>query len=176
MANAIDNFTSNLKRQLEQSSIYQSVHNWYSQLGTNDQSIVKVLLFVISLVLIYAWIWQPAVDARDAANKSFNKELSFHESLKENAYRFKGGSSSNQPSGGSILSIVSATAKAKKIELRRFEPDGATRLRIWLDKAEFDAVIDWIEILEAEKGILVEQISLDKVSSGRVNVRAVLTQ
>lgn len=176
MANAMDNLTSNLKRQLEQSSIYQGVNNWYSQLNRNDQSIVKGLAFVIALVLIYAWIWQPSINAKEQAEKSFSKELSFHESLKENAYRFNSGAAVSQSRGGSILSTVSATAKAKNIELRRFEPDGATRLRIWLDKAEFDAVIDWIEILEAEKGILVEQISLDKVASGRVNVRAVLTQ
>lgn len=176
MANAMENLTSNAKRQLEQSSIYQGVNNWYSQLNRNDQTIVKTLAFIIALVLIYAWVWQPAVNAKASAKKSFNKEISFHESLKENAYRFNGGAAISKSSNGSILSTVSATAKAKGVELRRFEPDGSSRLRIWLDKAEFDSVIDWIEILEAEKGILVEQISLDKVSSGRVNVRAVLTQ
>ena len=35
--------------------------------------------------------------------------------------------------------------KPRGVELRRFEPDGSSRLRIWLDKAEFDSVIDWID-------------------------------
>jgi type II secretory pathway component PulM len=38
----------------------------------------------------------------------------------------------------------------------------------------FDSSIDWIETLESQKGFKVEQISVDKVGAGTVNLRAVL--
>jgi len=175
MTEAIEKLKTSLKDQVVKSSLYKNISAWYLALNQNDQKIVKVLLSVVAVILVYAWVWQPSVQANQQAQTKLASETRFHAKMKENAYRFTGQSNNTAQAQGSILSSISNTAKAKGIELRRFEPDGNNRLRIWLDKAEFDAVIDWIELLESEQGILVEQISLDKVTTGRVNVRAVFT-
>jgi len=38
---------------------------------------------------------------------------------------------------------------------------------------DFNKAIDWIETLEATKGITAEQINIEKVNPGIVNIRAV---
>ncbi|MFT5592698.1 MAG: general secretion pathway protein M [Oceanicoccus sp.] len=174
MANSIDNFKSNIRLQVQKSSIFKSANEWYSQLAARDQLIVKALSVVMLLAIVFAWVWQPVVTGKTKAENKFNTEMSFHKKMKENAFLFSSGSIGESAGGASILTIVNTTAKVKNIQLKRFEPDGKTGLRIWLDQVNFNAVIDWLELLETTRGIKVEQISIDKVNSGIVNVRAVL--
>ncbi len=175
MAEFIERIKEQGKQQIVSSSMYQGGSAWYSGLASRDQLMVKGLSAIIMIALLFVWIWQPSVDAKQKANQRFQSELSFHNKLKENAFLFNSGKAINQSStGGSILSIVNNSAKAKNIVLKRFEPEGQDGLRVWLDRANFNSVIDWLETLESQKGISIEQISIDKVTPGLVNLRAVL--
>lgn len=173
MANSIENLKRNIRLQVESSTIYKSYQDWYGQLAARDKKIVKVLSMVIIVALIFAWIWQPVISGKNKAISKYQSEMSFHTKLKENAYLFSS-SSNNNTTGQSILTTVNNTSKVKGIQLKRFEPDGPNGLRIWLDSVNFNSLIDWLELLETTRGIKVEQISIDKVNSGLVNVRAVL--
>jgi len=173
MANSIDNLKRNIRLQIENSSIYKSYQDWYGQLAPRDKKIVKVLSITIIITLVFAWIWQPVISGKQKAINKYQNEMTFHAKLKENAYLFSSGDVSNV-SGQSILTTVNNTSKVKGIQLKRFEPDGPNGLRIWLDAVNFNSLIDWLELLETSRGIKVEQISIDKVNSGIVNVRAVL--
>lgn len=174
MANSIDNLKANLRLQLHNSSIYKSANNWYGQLASKDQLIVKILLILVLIALVFAWVWQPVISGKEKAERKFNAEMSFHKKMKENAYLFSNSGQTISEGGASILTTVNSTAKVKNIQLKRFEPDGKTGLRIWLDQVNFNALIDWLELLETTRGIKVEQISIDRVNSGIVNARAVL--
>jgi len=174
MASSMENLKQNIRHQVEQSTLYKTVNNWYSQLAAKDQLIVKVLSICIFVALLFAWIWLPVANGYTQAMKDYQTEMKFHRKMKENAYLFASGDLSQASDGGSILSTVNNTAKVKNIQLKRFEPDGSNGLRIWLDQVDFNSVIDWLELLEATRGIKVEQISIDKVAPGIVNVRAVL--
>lgn len=175
MANGIENLKHNFKRQLEQSALYISTKSWYEQLAERDQKIVKAISVIVVAALLFSWVWQPVMQGRAEAESRYVKELKFHNKMKENAYLFSQASSgASTGTGGSILSTVNNTAKVKNIQLKRFEPDGDSGLRIWLDKVNFDAAIAWLELLETTRGITVEQISIDKVEPGIVNIRAVL--
>jgi len=174
MANSIDNLKRNLKHQIEQSSIYKSTATWYESLAERDQKVVKALCLIVVIALVYSWVWLPVSQGRESAISRYESELTFHKKMKENAYLFSQGSTSTTQSDSSILTTVNTTAKVKNIQLKRFEPEGDSGLRIWLDKVNFNSAVDWLELLESSRGIKVEQISIDKVESGIVNIRAVL--
>ncbi|MEY8203694.1 MAG: type II secretion system protein M, partial [Bermanella sp.] len=175
MAEVIAQLKTQIGQQVQASSLYQSAHTWFNALGARDQILVKGLATLVVLAFIISWTWQPSEKALKRAETRLASELTFHQTMKENAHLF---ATANPASGasfkGSILSLVNNTAKAKNIALKRFEPEGTRGLRIWLDQANFNSVIDWLELLETQKGITIEQISIDKVSPGRVNLRAVL--
>jgi general secretion pathway protein M len=171
----MDNLITKTKQQLKSNPAIQNAVNWYEHLAPRDQKVVKGLSLVITLALVFSWVWAPSVSSKHKAEKRFESALSFHEKMKSNAHYFSGSAQKIASNNGSILSIVNNTAKAKGVQLKRFEPDGNGGLRIWLDKVSFDSSIDWLELLEKEKGLKVEQISLDKVKSGIVNIRATLT-
>ena len=163
-----------IKSQVTATSSYQAASNWYTALSERDRTIVKALSVLFIIAIFISWVWQPMVKANTSADSRLASELKFHTFMKENAHKV---SSGNVPSGGkqgSILGTVNQLAKVKGLALKRFEPEGSSGLRVWLDKVEFNKVIDWLELLEAEKGIAVEQISIDKVNSGIVNLRVVL--
>jgi general secretion pathway protein M len=175
MAELIERIKDKVGQQVLASSIYQSAVAWFNGLGPRDQVLVKALSALMVLALIFTWTFQPSQAAVKSADARFNKELKFHQKMKENSHLFAG--SRLNDSGafqGSILSLVNNTAKAKNIALKRFEPEGDKGLRVWLDQVNFNSVIDWLELLEVQKGITIEQISIDKVSPGIVNLRAVL--
>ena len=174
MANPIENLKQNLRLQVEKSTLYKSINDWYGQLTGRDQAIVKALCVCIVIALIIAWVWQPVINGKNKAERRYAAEMAFHTEMKESAYLFASGRTQQGGQGGSILSTVNNTAKVKNIQLKRFEPEGKTGLRIWLDQVNFNSLIDWLELLETTRGIKVEQISIDRVNSGIVNVRAVL--
>lgn len=161
-----------LKGTFIKSSIVQSILNWHGALNINDRRVVHVIGGLFIAVLVFNLLWHPSQISKQKAQARLNSEISFHNKLKENAYLFSTGSSSSN-AADSILTLVNTTAKSKGIQLQRFEPDGKQGIRVWLDQVNFDKAIDWIETLEADKNILIEQITIDKVSSGIVNVRAV---
>lgn len=161
------------KSQITATSSYKAIANWYAALSERDRTIVKALSVLFIIAIFISWIWQPMIKANKDAESRLNSELKFHTFMKENAHKVSSGPVSGG-SEGSILGTVNQLAKVKGLTLKRFEPEGSNGLRVWLDKVEFNKVIDWLELLEAEKGISVEQISIDKVNSGIVNLRAVL--
>jgi general secretion pathway protein M len=169
----IDFNMEKLKSQIAATGSYQAVHTWYSALNERDRLVVKGLSVLFAIALFISWIWQPMIKANQSAESKLASELKFHSFMKENAHKIRKGAAPSS-AGGSILGTVNQLAKTKGIALKRFEPEGSNGLRVWLDKVEFNKAIDWLELLEAEKGIEVEQISIDKVNPGIVNIRVVL--
>jgi general secretion pathway protein M len=174
----MDDKISLLKEKIHQrlisSDIFKKSNDWYQSLPPRDALVLKVLAILIALALVFTWLVQPTIASVKQAESNLANELKFHAKLKENAYLVKGASSSASKDNESILSLVNSLAKTKGIKLKRFEPNGDNGLRVWLEKVEFDSSIDWIGTLESQKGIKVEQISVDKVETGTVNLRAVL--
>jgi general secretion pathway protein M len=174
----MDDKISLLKEKIHQrlitSDIYKKSNDWYQALPPKDALVLKALAILIALALIFAWIVQPTITSVKQAESKLVSELKFHTKLKENAYLVQGTSNTGSNGNESILSLVNSMAKTKGIKLKRFEPNGDSGLRVWLEKVSFDSSIDWIETLESQKGIKVEQISVDKVGAGTVNLRAVL--
>lgn len=170
----IKHLKEQLIENLKSSSSYTKSIAWYKALPARDALLLKLLGVATILVLIFSWIIQPVISGVKASESKLASELKFHSKLKENAYLFKSTSSNTSNVTGSILSRVNGLAKEKGIKLKRFEPNGDAGLRVWLEKINFNSAIDWIETLEIEQGIKVEQISIDKVEPGIVNLRAVL--
>lgn len=176
MASAIDNLKSNINRTVESNQAIQSGVSWYRGLPPRDALIVKGLSILIALSLVYLWVWVPAENYNNRYESKLKSEKELHSYMKANAYKVSGNAqrSNNSGAGQSVLALVNSTSKAKGIALSRFEPEGDDGLRIWLDKVKFDDVIDWIDLLENDRGVRVTQINIDKVDPGTVNLRAVL--
>jgi len=74
-----------------------------------------------------------------------------------------------------LLILASTTAKEKKISFKRIQPDGEGFLQIWLEEANFNALLLWLSDIERKNGIHVAQISVERTKrDGFVNARITL--
>jgi type II secretory pathway component PulM len=75
-----------------------------------------------------------------------------------------------------LLGTIDRTAKTKKLSdsVKRIQPDGTSKARVWLDDAQFDRVIPWLEELQRRQGINVESAMLEKQDKeGLISARIV---
>ena len=77
--------------------------------------------------------------------------------------------------GGSVLRTASDAATASGLALGRIEPEGDGRVRVWLDKADFNAVAGWLAAL-SRQGIRLEEAQVEKQAEGGVSARLSLAR
>jgi general secretion pathway protein M len=76
-----------------------------------------------------------------------------------------------------LLGTIDRTAKAGDLgkSVKRVQPDGQTKARVWLENANFDAMIKWLESLQRQQGIRIVTSVIEKQEeAGIVNARLVL--
>jgi type II secretory pathway component PulM len=76
-----------------------------------------------------------------------------------------------------LLTLVEQTAKQGGLTtaLKRVEPQGADRARVWLEQANFDALVRWLADIQKRMAIYVESAVVDpQKEAGMVNARLVL--
>lgn len=84
------------------------------------------------------------------------------------------------PAGGdadaSLINRATTTARPFGIVFKRFQPEGDTGLRLWIEAAEFDQLIRWTGALE-QQHIVLDQLDVDKLDKqpGMVDARVLIS-
>lgn len=155
----------------------------YDQLPRRDQQALAALTVAVFLFIIYFAIWRPvstfhdeAVSARESAESLVSWMAANQSTIQLIA---ASGTESATPSsitdGRALMSTVTRSAGEAGLSLQRFEPSGENGIRVWLKNAPFSQVALWLETLNSEHGIAIDQAALDRGdSSGQVSVRLTL--
>ncbi len=80
-------------------------------------------------------------------------------------------------SGASLLSLTDQTAKRSGLgnAMTRVEPDGNDKVRIRLERVNFDKMMRWLETLQSKHAVSIDSITVDQhQDSGMANVRLTL--
>ena len=151
---------------------------WFEQLQTRERQLVMAGLIVFGVFLPYQLIWSPLIDRAERLEQQVSKQTKqlqwMHTSTQE-IKQLQG--SAVVKSSGSLLSQVEQTASQSKLRksIRKIQPEGERGVRIWMDNAGFDDVLLWLERLQKQHGIEVEDFSVERQpESGRANVRLLL--
>lgn len=159
-----------MKRQLKQ--------GWLG-LSPRDRLALGVLAAFVGVLLIIYGAIQPAHQYAEEASTYYKEKQRLLGWMKANAGRVKAlpqaqldtESDVNQ----SLLTLASATARNHQIKFKRFEPNGDSELRIWLEKMPFNQLMRWLDLLKSQHNVSVEQLNLDRRElPGTVNARLVL--
>lgn len=162
------------RAQLVQQPSVQAAMSWYAALSARDQTLVKALALLCTLVLVFVMLYVPLLDGRKQAQDALERNLVLYTSLANNAGRFSAVSPSNAATP--LLAVVTQQARETAVTLTRYEQDGQA-LRVWLDKVAFDEAIVWLESLQATHGVRATQLSIDRTErEGRVDIRATLSR
>ena len=159
--------------------------DFWKQLKPSERVIISVGGIIFSVLILYLVVLEPFMLKTEELTAKVAAQKTKIEWLKKTSLEVKhlqgssGQKTSQKKSGQSLLVVVDQTAKKNKLAeaLKRVEPDGSDRVRVWMDNASFDDVANWLGILRSDYQLDVESAVFDKVeASGLVNVRLVFVE
>ncbi len=150
----------------------------YADLESNDRYALMGLALFFGLLIVVLGIWQPAADYAASARVTRNNQqelINWMNSTAVQARAAAGIQTTTHRSGQSLLTTISRTAQDFKIKPNKMQPEGNDEVSVWFDAVAFNSLMTWLEELQANQGILVRQISVDKNElPGTVNARIIL--
>ena len=154
---------------------------WFASLEQRERRLVKIGAGLLVLMVMYLSVWEPLTDKVDNLRVSTKEQNSTLLWMRQAAQEVKklggsGGVHSQSTGNQSLLSVVDGTARSGRLgeALKRVQPDGEKRVRVWMESASFDDIIRWLVQLETRYGISVESSVFEmKQESGRVDARLV---
>ena len=150
----------------------------FKKLEAREQLAIWVLGVCLLLVTLYLGVWSPAnryaSDGRLGHDTSLALLLHLHATEQE-ARVVAGRESGQRMTGQDLLTAVSRTAQTLGVVPRRIQPEGSESVSVWLDSIAFSQLMSWLEYLQAQQGIIVRQITIDRREQpGLISARLVL--
>ena len=149
----------------------QRLIGWYDQRGPRDRLALRMLGAFAAIVIVYLMFIAPMLAYGERAQHRLQDERALLEWLRAHQGEAGGGAGAgahDQP----IATLVNTTAQENKLTIHRYEPDGETGVKVWLEGAAFNAVVKWVYQLEGTYGIHAAEFNLERdAEPGKVSVR-----
>lgn len=142
-------------------------------LAPREQQALRLLgIFAALLILVYG-LWLPSRHAADNARSRYESNRDLLLLMQANNGHLQAGGS---VATGSVLALASDTASGSNLSLSRIEPEGDDQVRVWVEKADFNAVASWLARL-ASQGVSLREAQVERQSDGNgVSARFVLSR
>lgn len=154
------------------------LRRWFDGLESREKRALLLMSTFLSLVLFYLLFWSPVNAFLEQSREDYTRQAELFAYLKSTepmARTAAGAGSTGQRNGQSMLSAVSSAARVAGITPSRLQPDGSDAVSVWFDAVRFTSLMQWLEQLERDKGIVVRQLTIDERDQpGQVSARLVL--
>ena len=154
------------------------VRRRYDSMPPSERMIVNGIGVLLVLVLAFLILILPAQRSVDEAEMKLAGQQKLMSWMKENeqtARMAAAGGSGRTKSDQPLQSIVTSTAPALGLTVKRIEPESDDKLRVWLEKVSFDKTVRWLHQIESRYGIQIVNISIDADrTEGLVTAKLVL--
>lgn len=153
------------------------LREWFIGLALRERLLVSAAAVAVLIALLFLLIWEPLYDNvtrlrnEVAATQQLIVDLTQARSL---ALSGNGGIGAIQGQGRSLLSIIDQTGKENNLAaaITRMQPEGETVVRVWVEQADFAALLRWLGVLQTTYGISVTEAAIDReAEAGAVRAR-----
>lgn len=147
-----------------------NVREYWRQLQPREQTILLAGGGAAVILLFYALVWDPFMHTIRQTEQSVADQqatLAWMQHAAHEITSLRG----RQPGGAahdkSLLSLVDETTRSQGLAktVKKVQPDGQHGVRIWLDDAQFDTVLQWLDTLTRGTGVTVTGFSAERGSS-----------
>lgn len=132
------------------------------------------------IIVVYALAWQPWQAELDRLRARVPEKQQTLEWMSAQLARIrelnKGAGTGSEDSGLPLLTLVERSANQAELRgaITRMNPgEDADQVRIWMDGADFDRWLRWLETLN-DGGIVVAEASIDRTADNQVTIRTTL--
>lgn len=154
----------------------------WQQLSSREKRLVILTAVVVMITVVYFMIWQPLQDGIQTSRVRVKAQHQTLAEMQEQAAEARQllaaqRQGNDSRSSGSLLVIIERTAQSKNLKsrLQKVQPEGEDSVRVWVENASFDQLIDWLALLENRNTIYVSEIIIERQKEpGRVNSRILL--
>lgn len=155
----------------------------WQQLSLREKRLVIVTSIIVMITLVYFAIWEPLQDGIQTSRVRVKAQHDTLVQMREQAAEARQLLATQRQAGtasrssGSLLVIIERTAQQKNLKsrLQKVQPEGQDSVRVWVENASFDLLIDWLALLENKNTIYVSEIIIEKQKEpGRINSRILL--
>ncbi len=154
---------------------------WYNKLDMRERKFLIAGGTVLVIAFIYFIIWQPFVKKVNRLEKSTQEQQKLVAWMEARAIEVKqirraSGPVVNIPKGRSLLGVIDKTTKARRLDtaVKRVKPEGDSKARVWLEGADFNSIIRWVEELQRQQGVKVVNAVVDRTKEpGKVDARII---
>ncbi len=154
---------------------------WFDSLELRERRMLIIGGALLGVMLFYLMLWEPLENSVESLQKSNAEQQILLRWMQQSAQEVKqlrgrSGRPAQLAQGQSLLAAIDRAARANKLgdALKRVQPDGNNRARVWLEGASFDAIVRWINSLQRQQGVYVVSSVFDALEEkGRVDARLV---
>lgn len=149
----------------------------FEALNLREQLLLGAAAVTLALALFFLIVWEPLQNSverlrTDVADmQGLVTELAQARSL---VLSGRNGIGVIEGQGRSLLSIVDQSGKENGLAsaVTRMQPEGDATVRVWLEQADFAALVRWLDKLEGSYGVSVTEAAIDRESQpGMVRAR-----
>lgn len=168
-------------QQLQQLPVIANLQKKFDAMSSREQLMVQSMGIVAVIVALFFLLWQPAVGYMRASEETLAERKELLELIHKNRavlQRSVSAQSTGQPTLDSqqLVSTVTNLAKQNQLELKRFEPSGDNKVKVWVDEVPFNNMMAWLTHLQQKLNIRVEQVTIEKTDQdGLVSARLTLS-
>lgn len=152
---------------------------WLNTLEPRERNMVVFGAVALLCLMLYVLAWEPLVKKTESLHRSNLKQealVAWMQTASQEVKQLRrtSGATGQLAKGQSLLTAIDTTAKAARLNgaMKRVQPDGDNRVRVWLEGASFDDVMRWVHGLEQRQGVTAVNVTFEaKDESGRVDGR-----
>jgi len=152
---------------------------YLASLQQRERNLVYLMAAALLIALGYFAAYQPLENKLQRAASSLEREISLQQWLEINgtklaklrAEKGKGNSSS-----GALDQLVNSSARQFGLTINRLQPQNK-KLNVTLENAKFKSVLQWLEQLQQQHGLTLENVDFRAESApGMVRARVLLAK
>lgn len=154
------------------------VSYWQSK-SVNEQAILLAAGVMALVMLGWLAIAAPLIAWREDARAAYVQSAASHDEIRRGIARYQALQTDGPQAGGeqeSVRSMVAGAASRSGIVLSRVLPDEAGRLNVWIDNGDTALVMNWLETLSRDHGVVVVRAGLETAGDGQLRAQLLLAR
>lgn len=158
---------------------YAQFRRRYWMMANHERMVVNALFVAVVALLLFLIVINPALQKRSQASVELNAKRSVLQWVKDNEHRATQASRSTAgqapKSGQALMAVVTSTSSQMGVSLKRYEPEGDDKLRVWIEDQSFNKTMRWLDMLQKQQGMTVVNVAVDSAKEpGIVTAKIVL--